>query len=178
MANIPFSLLQDTETRKPSKFTLAFLVLFLLFLILSVVFIGLYVKEKVTPYEPVEPTNVPVEPTNVPSDNSKSMCISSGCTTSAAGMFRKLPLFPVFRVQPNYKKELISVSCQVIIVKQKMRFLLLKFRHVVQYGPLQGHFGCWLCRFNITCILHYGLCPFILLRVILVTVYSAVLMLV
>ena len=144
MANIPFSPLQDTETRKPSKITLAFLVLFSLFLILSVVFIGLYVKEKVT-----------VEPTNVPSDNSKSMCISSGCTTSAAGMFRKLPLFPVFRVQPNYEKELISVSCQVIIAKQKKRFLLLKFRHVVQYNPLQGHI--WLLVIPFQQNMHFAL---------------------
>ena len=49
MANISFRRLglEEPETRKPSKVRLAILLLFLILLILTAVFIGFYVKEKI-----------------------------------------------------------------------------------------------------------------------------------
>ena len=46
MARIPFGLLDEPETRQPSKVRLAFFALFLLLLSLSVIFITLYALEK------------------------------------------------------------------------------------------------------------------------------------
>lgn len=81
MANISFrrlGLLEEPETRKPSKLRLAILLLLLLLLILTAVFIGLYIKEKIGsssskkakdarwPSQPTESSYSPSEPT-VPS---------------------------------------------------------------------------------------------------------------
>ena len=95
MANITLSrlgLLEEPETRKPSKVRLAFLVLFSLLLILSAVFIGLYIKEKIAfdrsssskktkhtegPFEPTElsysqtETIKPTEPSYSPTETIK-----------------------------------------------------------------------------------------------------------
>ena len=70
MANLPFSLLEEPETRQPSKVRLILLVLFLLLIILSALFIGLYIIEKTKP-----------------TDSSPAKCSSAACITSAAGMF-------------------------------------------------------------------------------------------
>ena len=114
MANILSSrlgLLEEPETRKPSKVRLALLVLFLLLLILSAVFIGLYIKEKIAfdrssskktkhTEVPYKPTECPFEQTNdterpcQPCEKTKHIklssetCVSATCITSAAGMFK------------------------------------------------------------------------------------------
>ena len=110
MAKIPFSLLEEPETRKPSKVHLAFFIVILLLLVLSAAFIALYIKEKskstdsssgktqlptyipelktkptYIPYSETNPTRKEWNPTQAPSPQTGA-CTTAACVTSAAGI--------------------------------------------------------------------------------------------
>ena len=100
MAKIPFSLLEEPETRKPSKVRLAFFIVILLLLVLSAAFIALYIKEKskstdsssgqtqlsaYIPYSETNPTGKEWNPTQAPPPETGAYT-TAACVTSAAGI--------------------------------------------------------------------------------------------
>ncbi|XP_028410352.1 endothelin-converting enzyme 1-like [Dendronephthya gigantea] len=80
MAKLPFNLLEEPETRQPSKVRIVLFILVILLLLMSVAFIVLYVVEKTQE----KATDLSSETTI------NGTCISRGCVTSAADMIRKL----------------------------------------------------------------------------------------
>ena len=69
MASFPFGLLEEPDTRKPSKVRVVLFILVVLLFLLSITFIVLFVVEKTKA-----------------NDFTSDICSSRACTTSAAGM--------------------------------------------------------------------------------------------
>ncbi|XP_028410277.1 endothelin-converting enzyme homolog isoform X2 [Dendronephthya gigantea] len=118
MPSIPFGLLEEPETRKPSKARLALAVSFLVLLVLSIVFISLYAVEKnksdsegssskhKQPNGTATPSNTTSATTNRPTINSTTIsptnfttasptpptktCSTPACIVSAAEILNKL----------------------------------------------------------------------------------------
>ena len=98
MGRIPFGLLEEPETRRPSKVRVTFMLLFIVLLALSITFLALYVVERNKSAESTSKTggqngtviptasNTTVKPTTTPS-HSNETCNSPACIISAAGMY-------------------------------------------------------------------------------------------
>lgn len=101
MAKIPFHLLEEPETRQPSKVRLVLFISIILLFIVAVAFIVLYAVEKT--HE---------KATDSTSETANGTCTSRGCVISAAGILPELiRLYQIKTLQISLERYLYLQKC-------------------------------------------------------------------